>query len=120
MIRIVVDDREVMAELDRLSKGPDQMPFEAALAQGYMTVANNVHVITARLKGSGFPHSSAEDDSWEGTISFARHPGIFELARGDSPTLNHPEGGHYFFDPGGEEYVDEVKKALLRWVQGED
>lgn len=120
MIRIVVDDRDVMAELDRLAKGPDTMPFEAALATGYMTVANNVHVITARLKGSGFPHSSTEDDSWEGTISFARHPGIFELARGDSPTLNHPEGGHYFFDPGGEEFVKEVRQSLMDWVRGDD
>jgi hypothetical protein len=55
-------------------------------------------------------------DVWEGEISFARHPGIFELARGDSPTKFHPEGGHYFFDPGGPEFLREVRKAIWDWV----
>lgn len=118
MISFEVDAEEAIAELDRLAKGPELGGMEGALASGYMTTSQRVHVLTGRLKESGHPISSFSDGTWEGIISYARHPGIFELARGDSPTMNHPEGGHFFFDPGGEEFLAGVKKAIMDYVSG--
>lgn len=118
MIKFQIDIDEVVAELDRLIQGPDLGEFESAMLQGYLTTADRVHVITGFLKGSGNTSSKIESGSWEGTIGFARYPGIYELARGDSPTLNHPEGGHFLFDPGGELFTDLTKEALIAWVTG--
>jgi hypothetical protein len=106
-------------ELDRLARGPDMrtiMAMETALLTGYSLSEARAHVITGFLKASGHPSSSHDGGSWEGTISFARHPGIFELARADTPTENHPSGGHYLFDPGGPEFERGVRQALWDWV----
>lgn len=111
----------VEAELDRISRGPDQRTiaaFETALLTGYATSEARAHVITGRLKASGHPSSHHGEGSWEGTISFAGKPGIFELARGDKPTGNHPEGGHYFFDPGGPAFERAVRQAFWDWITG--
>lgn len=108
-------------ELDRLAKGPvgeTVLRMESALAAGYITTEARAHVITGYLKASGHPSSSFDGEQWEGTIDFARYPGIFELARGNTPTYNHPEGGHYFFDPGGPEFEREVRQAVWDFVTG--
>jgi hypothetical protein len=105
-------------ELDRLARGPGAKTvgeWEGALLAGYAASESRVHVITGALKASGHPSSSFGGDSWEGTINFARDPGIFELARGDTPTRYH-DGGHYFFDPGGPEFEHAVRQALWDWV----
>jgi hypothetical protein len=106
-------------ELGRLAHGPagpTLLAMEAALAAGYITTEGRVHVITGFLKASGHPSSSFNGTEWEGEIDFARYPGIFELARGNSPTQNHPEGGHYFFDPGGPEFEAGVRQAVWDFV----
>lgn len=106
-------------ELDRLAAGPGAatiMELESALAEGYVVTEGRVHVITGLLKASGHPTSTYSGDEWTGEIDFARHPGIFELARGDTPTKNHPEGGHYFFDPGGPDFERRVRQAVWDWV----
>lgn len=118
-IHISVDMEDVLAELDRLAHGPSTADFESELLKGYMETEAHVHVITGKLKGGGHPSSSFGGDRWEGTIAFPRHPGIFELARGNTPTANHPEGEHYFFDPGGEHFTDGVKKVLQEFVEGD-
>jgi hypothetical protein len=105
-------------ELDRLAAGPDTGRFESILLAGFMETAAKVHVITGELKASGRPESSYDGGRWEGTIAFARHPGVFELARGDAPTKNHPEGEHFFFDPAGENYLDAVKREMDEFVSG--
>lgn len=108
-------------ELDRLAKGPvgrTLAEMEAALAAGYLTTEQRVHVITGHLKASGHPTSSFDGEQWEGEMDFARYPGIFELARGNSPTANHPEGGHYFFDPGGPDFERGVREAVWGFVTG--
>lgn len=121
-IKFSVDLDGAGLELARLAKGPvTAVPmFEAALLDGYVTSEARVHVITGQLKASGHPSSEFDGTTWTGTISFARYPGIYELARGDSPTLNHPEGGHYFFDPGGREFERAVRQETWEWVTGED
>ncbi len=106
-------------ELDRLASGPGMgtvMAMESALAAGTLTTSMRAHVITGALKASVHPSSHFSGDEWEGTINAAGHPGIFELARGDSATLNHPEGGHYFFDPGGPVFEAAVRQAMWDWV----
>lgn len=106
-------------ELDRLIKGPageTVLAMEAALAAGYLTSEARAHVITGYLKASGHPSSNFDGELWTGEIDFARYPGIFELARGNSPTKNHPEGGHYFFDPGGPEFERAVRQAVWDWI----
>lgn len=108
-------------ELDRLVKGPGGetvMAMESALAAGYIATEVRVHVITGFLKASGHPSSTFDGERWEGEIDFARYPGIFELARGNTPTLNHPEGGHYFFDPAGPEFEARVRQAVWDFVTG--
>jgi hypothetical protein len=108
-------------ELDRLEAGPGFGPtliaMESALALGFAITDARVHVITGHLKGSGHPHSDYTGEEWTGVISYARHPGIFELARGDAPTKYHPfPGRHYFFDPGGHEFEKGVRQAVWDWV----
>jgi hypothetical protein len=107
-------------ELERLSHGPGMRTIaamEAALLKGYTITEGRVHVITGALKASGHPQSSFTGDIWDGEIDFARYPGIFELARGDSPTRYHPAPGrHYFFDPGGHEFEKGVRQAFWDWV----
>jgi hypothetical protein len=109
-------------ELGRLSRGPDMKTIaemETALLTGFSLTEARVHVITGELKASGHPSSHHDETSWEGTISFARDPGIFELARGNSPTRYHPLGGHYFFDPGGPIFERGVRQAIWDWVTGD-
>lgn len=106
-------------ELDRLTRGPvgeTLARMEAALATGFITTEARVHIITGRLKASGHPTSSFDGGRWEGEINFARYPGIFELARGNAPTMNHPEGGHYLFSPGGEDFERDVRHAVWDFV----
>jgi hypothetical protein len=108
-------------ELDRLARGPageTTTAMESALMTGYALSEARVHVITGRLKASGHPSSEFDGATWDGQISFARYPGIFELARGDAPTANHPEGGHYFLDPGGPSFERGVRQAVWDWVTG--
>ena len=123
MIRVEIDLNGAGAELDRLAAGPGAATiarFEGALMAGYMASAAKVHVITGYLKSTLHPSSEFSGDTWTGTISAARHPGIFELARGNMPTKNHPGGGHYFFGPGGQDFEREVRQAIWDWVTDGD
>jgi hypothetical protein len=107
-------------ELDRLARGPDARTLaamEAALLEGFTITEGRVHVITGLLKASGHPQSHHDATTWSGEIDYARNPGIFELARGDAPSRYHPEPGrHYFFDPGGHEFLKGVRQAFWDWV----
>lgn len=114
-IIITCDAQKVIDELDRLARGPDTHSFEGIMAATFAAVDAKVHVLTGRLKSSGQMHSSWTGDTWTGEIGFARYPGIYELARGDTPTKTHPEGGHHFFEPAydtGKEYEAAVMDFL--------
>jgi len=123
-VRFEVDFSQVIRELDRLSRGPgsDGTTFrlEGVMLRNFMETQEDVHVITGYLKSSGHPTSSFDGDRWEGTIRYARRPGIFELARHDQPTKNHPEGGHYFFSSSYEETPEQYKAAVLGFLRGEN
>lgn len=106
-------------ELDRLARGPDARTISAmerALLEGYTISEARVHVITGELKASGRPESSFDLRVWSGSIEFDRHPGVFELARDNKSTRYHPEGGHYFLDPGGPVFERGVRQAIWDWV----
>lgn len=111
-------------ELDRLARGPGARTIahmEASLLLGYTLAEAKVHVITGELKASGHPQSSFDVATWSGEIDFARYPGIFELARGDTATKYHPyPGEHYFFGPpgtgGGPVFERGVRQAFWDWV----
>jgi hypothetical protein len=108
-------------ELDRLAKGPagsTVLAMEAAMVAGFVTTEARVHVITGYLRASGHVTSSFDGEQWEGEIDYARYPGIYELARGNAPTKNHPEGGHYFLSPGGPEFERGVRQAVWDFVTG--
>lgn len=108
-------------ELDRLAKGPAGvtiLEMESALTTGYTITESRVHVITGYLKASGHIKSSFDGEMWEGEIDYARYPGIYELARGNAPTKNHPSGGHYFFEPGGPVFERLVRQAAWDFVTG--
>lgn len=108
-------------ELDRLAAGPGPATLggmEAALMTGYATSLSRVHVITGQLKASLHPSSSFAGDTWTGTMSAARYPGIYELARGNRPTKYHPAGGHYFFGPGGQDFERAVRQTVWEWITG--
>jgi hypothetical protein len=119
VIRIEVDLNGAGDELGRLAHGPGLETtgkMEAALLSGLMTTEARVHVITGQLKASLHPSSEFAGDTWTGTMSAARYPGIFELARGNRPTAHHPSGGHYFFGPGGQDFERAVREAVWDWV----
>ncbi len=106
-------------ELTRLEAGPVGIAvaqMEAALAAGFIETETKVHVITGALRASGVPRSNFTGEEWEGEIDYARYPGIFELARGDMPTHFHPDGGHYFLNPGGETFERGVRQAVWNFV----
>lgn len=116
---VEVDVTEVLHELDRLARGPGAgettFRLESILVTAFAGTQERVHVITGVLKGSGHPTSQFDGETWTGEIGYARHPGIFELARGNHPTVNHPEGGHYFLGPAYD--TDEpIKQAILGFL----
>lgn len=119
-VRIEIDASDVLHELDRLAAGPAPVVenFEAILLSSFLATQGHVHVITGKLKASGHPDSSFDGEVWSGSLLYDRHPGIFELARGDTPTLNHPEGGHFFFDPpeGSESYRRAYEGVFFDWL----
>lgn len=111
-------------ELDRLARGPGPeiiARMEAALLECYMVTEGRTHVITGALRASGHPQSSWQQWVWSGQVNYARYPGIFELARGDSPTRHHPfPGDHYFYGPPGTGpgpvFERKVRQAFWDWV----
>ncbi len=110
-------------ELSRLEAGPVGVTvaqMEAALAAGFIETETKVHIITGALRASGVPRSNFTGEEWEGEIDYARHPGIFELARGDMPTHFHPDGGHNFFGAydggGGPTFERGVRQAVWNFV----
>lgn len=107
-------------ELDRLEKGPageTVARMEASLVANTLAVEQRTHVITGYLKSTIRFDSSFEGDQWEGTMYGARYPGIYELARGDSPTLHHPAPGHHnFFGPYGPIFEKDVRQAVYDFV----
>jgi hypothetical protein len=110
---------EVIHELDRLARGPGAGPttfrLEAIMLGAFTATQERVHVITGVLKGSGHPSSAFDGETWTGEIGYVRHPGIFELARGNRPTVNHPEGEHYFLGPAYD--TDEpIRQAILGFL----
>lgn len=104
-------------ELDRLIRGPDVARMEAALLAGFAASYGRAHVITGALRASMHPSSSLGAGDWEGTMSAARYPGIFELARGNRPSKYHADGQHYFLI-GGPPFEREVRETIWEWVTG--
>lgn len=119
MLTFEVSAERAIAELDRLATGPGTARFDALMTTYYGMVAGKVHILTGRLKASGSMVSSWDGGTWEGTISYLRYPGIFELARGNTPTKNHPEGGHHFFEPAYGSEKD-YQATILAWLDGGD
>jgi hypothetical protein len=119
---IEVDDDQVTHELSRLSRGPgaDGTTFalEAIWLGAFAATQAHVHVLTGRLKATGHPRTEFDGERWEGFVGYVRHPGIFELARGDRPTRNHPEGGHYFLAPMFGTH-DAMEQAVLGFLRGD-
>lgn len=118
MIVITVDLDGAGDELDRLARGPGAETvgrMEGALLSGFATTEGRVHVISGYLKSTLHPSSSFSGGEWEGTISAARYPGIYELARGNRPSKFHPDGQHYFFSA-GPEFERQVRQAIWDWV----
>jgi hypothetical protein len=120
-VRVTVDISDPDHELARLEAGPGAghatMSLEGILARSFAATQFQVHVLSGGLKASGHPESEYDGAVWSGTLVYARHPGIFELARGDSPTANHPEGGHFFFDA-AHRFNAEYKQAVADWLEG--
>lgn len=117
MLKFEVDAEKAIAELDRLSDGPGPARFDAIMTTYYGLVAAKVHILTGRLKASGHMTSSWDGGQWDGEMGFLRHPGIFELARGNTPTKNHPEGGHHFYEPAYGSEKD-YQASILQWLEG--
>lgn len=96
-VEIVTTLQQMVADFTELEKRPGYKEFtrlEERLARAFEASQGVVHVLSGGLRTSGIPHSSYDGDVWTGGIDYARNPGIFELALGDEPSLNHPEGEH--------------------------
>lgn len=111
-------------ELDRLIKGPageTVSRMEGSLAANAIATEVRTHVITGFLKSTIHATSDFTFAVWTGTIAGARYPGIFELARGDSPTKHHPYPGHHnFFGPYGPQFEQDVRQAVWDFVTDGD
>lgn len=124
VVYVTVDLNGAGDELDRLRRGPGPVTvgrWEGALLACFAVTESRVHEITGYLKSTGHPESDFTVGAWRGEVQYARHPGIFELARGQAPTPkttphHHPEGLHYFFDPGGPAFEHEVRQAFWDWI----
>lgn len=107
-------------ELDRLMKGPageTLTRMEGSLALHTIAVELRTHVITGYLSSTIHATSGLTGDTWTGTIAGARYPGIYELARGDSPTKHHPYPGHHnFFGPEGPQFEQDIRQAVWDFV----
>lgn len=90
--------------------------FEKTLAECFVAVKAHVHVLTGGLLASGVTATHFDGAVWHGQIDFDRDPGIFELARGDTPSLDHPDGGHFFFDA-AEPFEDEWQRDMLNYFK---
>lgn len=99
---IDVDGLDKMVEEFGNAAGPIDFKviskFEKTFHSSFLAVRGRTHVDTGYLRFSGITRTHFDGDEWSGEIAFARNPGIFELARGDTPTYTHPEGGHFFFN----------------------
>lgn len=111
----------MLHELDRLGHGPgaSQTIFrlEGVLLDYFSRTQAVVHIRTGHLKSSGHTETSFDGGTWTGTALYARYPGIFELARGNSPSGAHatPPGSHYFFwvfDNSPHDFEDAVESFL--------
>jgi hypothetical protein len=118
VISFEVDAEKVINELTRLADGPGGGRFDAIMTTYAARVAERVHILTGRLKASGHMESSWDGHQWDGMIGYLKHPGIFELARGNTPTKNHPEGEHHFFEPVYESQKDYRAEILLWLAEG--
>lgn len=97
---VVVGFNGLINPFEELSKGLTFRQinrFEKTTADMFADTQARVHVLTSKLKLSGQPRTHFDGDEWSGEIEYAENPGIFEIARGDSPSRDHPEGGHDFF-----------------------
>jgi hypothetical protein len=129
-IRFEVDLNGAGKELERLQH-PPYLELDSVLLATFATTEARVHVITGELLASGHPTTVQASDRWEGTLSYAGNPGIFELARGERPTKYHggPGDSHFFFDPvqapgagdydveHGEGYLA-YKHVIETWLEG--
>lgn len=97
----VVGLRDLIDQFDKLGRSfshEELLPFELVGKAMFEAVREKTHVETGKLRLSGRHDTHYAGDEWSVEIKFAARPGIFELARGDEPTANHPEGGHFFFN----------------------
>lgn len=92
----------IISAMDRASKSVPARVLER-FERSWILLGNEirakVHVQTERLKLSGRSSTHMIGDEWIGEIDYDADPGIFELARGDAPSVEHPEGEHFFFAP---------------------
>lgn len=121
-VRFEVQQDAVLHELDRLARGPAGdavFQMESALLSYFARTQAQVHIITGYLKSTGHTETHFDGETWEGTAAYARHPGIFELARGNKGGEHaHPPGSHYFFS-GADEYLDGVRRAMQGFLAGD-
>lgn len=94
--------------------------FEKTLQSAYRATRLATHVETGGLRRSVRPSSHFDGDEWSGEVTAARYPGIFELARGQTPTKNRPAPtDHFFFNavepfiPEFSDNVDAVFRAIF-------
>lgn len=111
-VEIVTTLQHMIADFSELEHAPGYKAIgrlELALAEAFEASQLIVHVLSGDLKASGTPHTSFTGSEWSGGIDYARHPGIFELALGDQPSIMHPEGQHgAFLNEAVDPFVEKV------------
>lgn len=102
MIKIEIIEEGILAEIDRLARGPsttDLLKFEAVLQTQFNATKQAVHKISRSLLLSGKIESHHSKDSWSGEITYG----------GASEGIHNPvdyaeyererDGAHDFFAP---------------------
>ena len=64
--------QRMISEIKRLGEPSSHTiaKLDATLASQFSDTQQRVHVLTGRLKASGFSHSHMMDEAWEGRISY--------------------------------------------------
>jgi hypothetical protein len=125
-IEIDVDFSGWLAKLEELQH-PPIMELESIFLAKFQEVQAAVHVITGSLKGSGRTDTDYAEGVWKAEMVFGGPaPGyphgnvgyaLAELARGNAPTLNHPEGGHYYYEP-AYDMPELIIPVIEEWLGG--
>jgi hypothetical protein len=120
MIRIDTIEEGMLAEVERLARGPasiDLLEFEIVLQEQYRATQAAVHKITRSLSLSGKFSSDMKGDKWEGEITYGGTSfGVYNPV--DYAEYERERGGGHDFLKPAEALSDGYVEAMNAFFRG--